>query len=277
MYSDHICAILRVLIHIEAHLDEPMALEKLAKIARISPFHFHRLFRAYTGETCLEYMQRLRLQRAEEKLRYTDSSITSIALDVGYETSSSFGKMFQQIMGRSPREYRNAMQPIVKKMLKRTLVTPAWKPTYVQRTQESVLFVRRVGDYRETPELAFNALIEFLHKNSIDDEEITGFYSIALDDPKIVDRTKCRFDACVATRNKLLPKGEVGMRKLPGGRFACFEYKGPTSGIEGAFDEIYRSWYPTSGVTLSDKESLCEYLDLFDEEHSVTKIYIPIL
>jgi transcriptional regulator GlxA family with amidase domain len=106
-YSVHISAILRVLIYIEEHVDESLLLEKLARIARISPFHFHRLFRAYTGETCLEYMQRLRLQRAREKLRYTDNSITSIALDVGYETSAGFSKIFQQVLGRSPREYRN--------------------------------------------------------------------------------------------------------------------------------------------------------------------------
>ena len=85
--------------YIEDHLDETLLLEKLAEIARISPYYFHRLFRAYMGETLAEYVQRIRLQRAQEKLRYSDTSITEIAMDVGYESPAAFTKVFNQIMG----------------------------------------------------------------------------------------------------------------------------------------------------------------------------------
>jgi AraC family transcriptional regulator len=159
--SSHIASILRVLVYIEAHLDEPLLLEHLAQVARVSPFHFHRLFRAYTGETCMGYIQRLRLQRAEEKLRYTEDSITRISQDVGYETPAGFSKFFQQTLGRSPREYRKAIQPVVKTMVARALSSPAWTPQYVVRKKESVLFVRRIGDYKETPELLFRLCMNF--------------------------------------------------------------------------------------------------------------------
>ena len=268
----HISAILRVLIYIEQHLDEPILLENLSQVAHISPFHFHRLFRAYTDETCKEYIQRLRLQRAEEKLRYTNEPITTIAHDVGYETSSSFSKIFHQVMGQSPREYRKRLSPVVQKLLARQLSTPKWTPVYQKRDEETVLFVRRIGDYTETPWKAFDALLQFLENRSIKQDQIVGFYSIALDDPNIVDRSKCRFDACVKIVPKVAPYGEVGERKLPGGLFACFEYTGPSSGIESAFTEIYRSWHPSPNYTLADKESFCEYID-FDR---ITKIYIPI-
>lgn len=272
----HISAILQVLIYIEEHLDESLPLEKLAQVARISPFHFHRLFRAYMDETCMEYIQRLRLQRAEEKLRYTDDLITDIAFDVGYETSAGFTKIFNQVLGCSPREYRKKFQPIVKKMVEKTAATPKWTPEYVTRTQETVLFVRKIGDYKETPTLAFNTLFEFLQEQSVDKSEMLHFYSIALDDPKIVDRSKCRFDACVLLSRTISAFGEIGLRKLASGLYACFTYKGPTSGIENAFDEIYRSWWSsTPTITLSDKESLCEHVDLLNNGH-VTKIYIPI-
>src|SRR5690242_7763197 len=91
-YTHHMRCILKVLIYIEERFDEPLCLDEMAKIACISPYYFHRLFRAYTGETLAEYIKRLRMQRAEERLRYSDDAITEIALDVGYETPSAFAK-----------------------------------------------------------------------------------------------------------------------------------------------------------------------------------------
>ena len=55
---------LRVLVHIQQHLDEELALEALARIACFSPYHFHRIFRGMLGESLQEHVRRLRLQRA---------------------------------------------------------------------------------------------------------------------------------------------------------------------------------------------------------------------
>ena len=48
----------------EAHLDEELTLEKLAAVAAFSPFHFHRVFAAITGETLSDFIRRIRLERA---------------------------------------------------------------------------------------------------------------------------------------------------------------------------------------------------------------------
>ena len=58
--------ILRVRLHIEAHLDESISLEELAAVACFSPYHFHRIFRALVGESVMEHVRRLRLERAAE-------------------------------------------------------------------------------------------------------------------------------------------------------------------------------------------------------------------
>ncbi len=63
-YLHHMECILRVLVYIENHLSEELFLNKLAKIAHISPYYFHRLFHAYMGETLSDYVTRLRMQRA---------------------------------------------------------------------------------------------------------------------------------------------------------------------------------------------------------------------
>ena len=54
----------RVIDHIRDHLADELSLESLAAIAAFSPFHFHRIFRAMTGETLAAFVQRLRLERA---------------------------------------------------------------------------------------------------------------------------------------------------------------------------------------------------------------------
>ena len=54
----------RVLDHIQSHLADPLDLQRLAAVACFSPFHFHRLFRAWMGETLQAFVQRLRLERA---------------------------------------------------------------------------------------------------------------------------------------------------------------------------------------------------------------------
>src|SRR5262249_10995900 len=54
----------RVMDHVEAHLAEELTLERLAAVAAFSPFHFHRVFAAITGETLSEFIRRIRLERA---------------------------------------------------------------------------------------------------------------------------------------------------------------------------------------------------------------------
>jgi AraC family transcriptional regulator len=58
----------RVIDHIRAHLGDELTLARLAAVAAFSPFHFHRVFKAITGETLFELIQRLRLERAASAL-----------------------------------------------------------------------------------------------------------------------------------------------------------------------------------------------------------------
>jgi transcriptional regulator GlxA family with amidase domain len=58
----------RVLAHIDAHLDQPLDLATLADVAHFSPFHFHRLFSAWMGETFGDYLRRRRVELAAMRL-----------------------------------------------------------------------------------------------------------------------------------------------------------------------------------------------------------------
>ena len=67
--------ILKVLVHIQNHLDDELSLEELASVAYFSPFHFHRIFTALTGESIKSYVRRLRLERATRDLAFSELSL----------------------------------------------------------------------------------------------------------------------------------------------------------------------------------------------------------
>jgi AraC family transcriptional regulator len=282
-YSYHMQCILKVLVYIETHLEEPLDLEKMAKIAHISPYYFHRLFRAYIGESLAEYIKRLRLEKAAGKLQYSDRPITDIALDSGYESSSSFSKVFNQVMGYSPREYRKKFRPLIQAIMKRTLSKEEeeamLKPECLYRKEEKVLFVRRIGDYEETPAKAFQVLGGFIEKERLS-SQVKTYYGMSLDDPTIVGRAKCRFDACVALSQPIQAKGEVAKKILPEGRYAVFTYIGSYGDLENVFMEIFRTWYPSSQEIVADADAFCEFVNFSEpdlpKEQRKTKIYIPL-
>jgi AraC family transcriptional regulator len=88
--------------HVVGHLDEPLRLADVARAARLSPFHFHRVFQVLVGETLAEFVKRLRLERAVVMMAHAPrSSLTTIALQCGF-SSSDFSRCFKQRYGTAP-------------------------------------------------------------------------------------------------------------------------------------------------------------------------------
>src|SRR5205085_6955962 len=100
--------VLRVLVYIQNHLDDALALDDLAAVAHFSPYHFHRIFRGMVGESVMEHVRRLRLERAAHRLKFTDQPVTRIAFDAGYEAHEAFTRAFGAMFGTAPSQFRAA-------------------------------------------------------------------------------------------------------------------------------------------------------------------------
>ena len=74
--------------------------------APFSQSHLIRLFKQYTGKTLVEYLTEIKMQRACELLTYTNSSILSIAMMLGYSDSSHLNRTFKKCYGISPTQYK---------------------------------------------------------------------------------------------------------------------------------------------------------------------------
>jgi AraC-like DNA-binding protein len=100
--------ITEVLRYMAAHSAAPHKLTGLAAMARMSPYHFLRTFRAVTGVTPHQWLLRARLRDAAGRLATTETPVTNVALDVGFDDLSNFTRSFRTEFGASPREYRLA-------------------------------------------------------------------------------------------------------------------------------------------------------------------------
>ena len=93
---------------IQFRFSERWTVQSLAAHAGMSRSAFAVRFRAIVGQTPLEYLTRWRVQKAANLLRTQNAPVARVALQVGYESESSFHKVFRQIVGQTPHQFRKA-------------------------------------------------------------------------------------------------------------------------------------------------------------------------
>ena len=91
---------------IDRHYAKPLTVASLAQRARLSPFHFIRVFRATTGITPHQYVRDRRLDRAKHLLETTGMPVTEVCLAVGFRSLGSFSSLFRRATGQSPIAFR---------------------------------------------------------------------------------------------------------------------------------------------------------------------------
>jgi transcriptional regulator GlxA family with amidase domain len=92
---------------IEANYAERITLDQLAKNAAVSRRSFERRFKQATGNTVVEYIQRVKIEAAKRSFEATRKNISEVIYDVGYTDSKAFRSVFKKITGLTPIEYRN--------------------------------------------------------------------------------------------------------------------------------------------------------------------------
>jgi AraC family transcriptional regulator len=95
--------------YVHVHLAESISTEKVAELAKLSPFHFSRVFKQTTGMTPLQFVTRERILQAQQLIRETSRSLIEIALEVGYTSPSHFAQVFRRMVRMTPTQFRNAL------------------------------------------------------------------------------------------------------------------------------------------------------------------------
>lgn len=283
LVSDVQQRIIGVLIYIERHLDQPLALEDLARESAFSPYHFHRIFRAFVGEPVYSYVKRLRLEKAAMLVRATRQSITEVTFQAGYESPAAFSKAFRERFGVTPSGFRQ--NDASRRELERdggdgSFIIPeeTMQPEIRFLEDQKVLFVRRTGRYDVAASEAWKTLMKhaFWRMFLSRDTRIIG---ISHDDPEVTEADKLRYDACMTIKRDVKPRGELGVQIIPGGKYAVFVHKGPYDRLNETYDQIYAAWLPKSPYRLRDTPCFERYLKdprRTKPENLETEIYVPI-
>ncbi|MCR5742301.1 MAG: response regulator [Lachnospiraceae bacterium] len=87
---------------------EDMSLQTVSSYVNVSSNHFSAVFRKETGETFIDYLTRVRMDRAGELLTCTSMKTSEIGFEVGYRDPHYFSYIFKKVWGMSPKEYRRA-------------------------------------------------------------------------------------------------------------------------------------------------------------------------
>ncbi len=97
-----------MLSYVRQHLTEPMRLEEMSAAAGISPRECTRCFRDVLGISAVEHVTLLRVRAAARMLEEGSESLGRVGEAAGFSSSSYFGKVFRQLTGHTPRDYRKA-------------------------------------------------------------------------------------------------------------------------------------------------------------------------
>ena len=106
MSTDYPRRLQPVIRYLEQHYRDPPDLTTIAALASLSPYHFHRIFTAVTGETLAAYLRRLRLENIARQLFYGKADITTLALEHGYGSSQALAKALRAHFGITASELR---------------------------------------------------------------------------------------------------------------------------------------------------------------------------
>ncbi len=106
----------QLLSHIEEHYAEPINLTYLSDLMNFSTSHFSKLFKKLTGIQPITYINTIRIEKAALKIRNTNLKLTAIAFNCGFNNIRSFNRVFKQITGFTPSEFKNLSDNRLKDM-----------------------------------------------------------------------------------------------------------------------------------------------------------------
>ena len=263
--------------YVDTHLYEELSVEVLSGIAGLSPYHFHRIFSAMTGESLAQFVRRLRLEKAAVMLlQDLDEPVSRIAYDCGFKSSSVFCRNFKERFGLSAQEFRSSYEKesknrqlhSTKNQFNQEMVDYVCNSETVKQRQ---MIERKPIEVKDMPEMH---VVYFRHQGAFDQIKYAyeklfrwagprgligeGSKTITVyhDNPEVTEIDKVRQSAGLVVDASVKPEGEFGKMTVPAGKY-----------IVGAFeisvDEFKKAW---DAVCVALTESGYQPADAFPYE-----------
>jgi AraC family transcriptional regulator len=277
--NEYLSRIHRAQDFIEKNLGHKLTLEDIAHSASFSPYHFHRIFSATTGETLYQFISRLRLEKAAGLLGQTpERSITEIALDVGFGSSATFARAFQVAFGMSASDFRKNCKTDRKNSkavleadayLDGQAISPPARSAIMNRIQPKepqsidvrampakiLAYLRHVGPYASDPTLFERLWGEFFQwagPRGLAGRPESEMLCIFHDNPDITEQDKLRISLGITVPAGTPTSPPIGLLDLPAGQYVSAHYEIDPRDYGGTWAYVMGVWMPQSGYQPSD-------------------------
>ncbi|MDE6963972.1 MAG: AraC family transcriptional regulator [Lachnospiraceae bacterium] len=270
--------------YIEAHIEEEISLNDIAKQVHISPFYFHKGFGMLCGYSLNEYIRNRRMSLAGGELISGDATITELALKYGYDSPDSFTRAFSRFHGVSPSAVRKEKAAV--KSFAPLKLTISLKGGYLmeykitKKESFTVLAVAKEFDY-ENAKRDIPAFWQE-HYASGKGKTVCGMFGINID-PQMGNE---RFEYLIADiyhPSVDIPEGFT-VRTIPAFTWAVIPCRGalPDS-LQDVNVKIFSEWLPAlkeyefaSGYCIEMYDSPDKYPKGTADENYYTEIWIPV-
>lgn len=290
-------AINRVMDYVEQNITEPHSLDSLAKIARFSPFHFHRIFTWHTQETLNQFIRRVRIEKAASMLlTHTNITLSEVSDKVGFSSQSVFARTFKEVYGMSASAFKNGGFNQVSKICKidsknsqnkgsnseyfssiiinkQNLKTMGAKIEVKEMPAMQMVYVRHTGHYNLIGQ-SYEKLFKWAGPRGLLNFPETKTATIYHDDPTVTDIENVRQSACITVSEKVKTDGEIGEFTTTKGKYAVGRFEIGVMEFEVAWNTMC-DWMADSGYQPGEGNSM-ELYHNNHEEHPEKKFILDI-
>jgi len=282
--NSYLESINKAISYIENNVATDIQLKDIAVQANISQYHFHRVFKSLTGDTTKNFLTRLRLEKAALKLKHSKDEIGQISLDNGYQNHETFTRAFKDYFGLTPLDYRSSISELTSNKQDEynlanidlnTLNVAG--PVIKSIPDLHLAYIRHTGSYKKVGSSFQRLMLWAATHLVLKLKPVT--IGIVHDNPDLTAEQYIRFDACVLLSKEKKPSGEIGYKKIEGGKFAVYTYKGAYENFYPVYDYIYNVCLFNNKFDLVDKPALEWYIKsppFYKPNNFVTDFYIPI-
>lgn len=282
MANDYEQRVHRVMDHIRRNLADELTLETQAKVACFSPYHFHRIFKSVTKETVAAFTRRARLERAVYLMRGApDRTLSSVALEVGFNTPSDFSRVFRSHFGLSPsswdrRSRLDGGQDFTADIGQSQRSLPAAR--VVEHRAATYAYVRVRDPWRQDNLSAgYASLTEWLQKGGVD-WRARPLIGLSWDSELATPLEKLVYDLAIASDPTVEATGQFGIHELPAVK-AVEIHCNSLPEIALAWEYLYNEWLPASGYEPDDLPAIKRFRatpEVFDRQSWVVDCSIAL-
>lgn len=301
---EYLARINRVMDYIDKNLKRPLGLNTISSVANFSSFHFHRIFTFLIGETPIDYIQRIRIEKAAWKLREENPmTITEIAYNCGFGSISLFSRTFKKYFGITPSQFAKTEKPVYSQngklfskngqILRKNMKNNAVFDSDLCVESNKLFFMETKIVVKELPELkavycrhigpfhligqAYEKVFKWAVPRGLINEN-TKTATVTHDDPSVTEIDKVRQSACIIVDKEVKVDGEIGKLTIPKGQYAVGSFELGMDEFEKAWNTMCK-WFTESGYQQDDG---CTY-ELYHNDYTthpekkhIVDICIPV-